>query len=84
MIDRVLRKQKAFGRQVIITTHSGALLSNSLDGRSIILLESHTDGTVARVADSDELGLLEAGLSPADVLLPKTRPQGIDQLGLFE
>ncbi|MDM8357931.1 AAA family ATPase [Pandoraea communis] len=84
MIDRVLRKQKAFGRQVIITTHSEALLSNPLDGRAIILLEPANDGTIARVADDEELGLMEAGLTPADVLLPKTHPQGINQLGLFE
>jgi len=83
MIDRVLRKQKAFGRQVIITTHSEALLGNPLDGRAIILLEPASDGTLARVADATELALMQEGLSPADVLLPKTRPQGIDQLGLF-
>lgn len=83
MIDRVLRKQKAFGRQVIITTHSEALLRNPLDGKAIILLEPASDGTIARVADDTELQLMSSGLSPADVLLPKTHPQGIDQLGLF-
>ncbi|WP_373981071.1 AAA family ATPase [Achromobacter sp. JD417] len=83
MIDRVLRKQKAFGRQVIITTHSEALLGNPLDGRAIILLEPAPDGTLARIANTTELALMQEGLSPADVLLPKTRPQGVDQLGLF-
>lgn len=83
MIDRVLRKQKTFGRQVIITTHSEALLRNPIDGRAILLLEPANDGTLARVANEKELKLLSSGLSPADVLLPKTRPQGIDQLGLF-
>jgi len=84
MIDRVLRKQKAFGRQVIITTHSEALLRNPIDGRAIVLLQPASDGTQARLADDKELQLMSHGLSPADVLLPKTRPQGIDQLGLFE
>ncbi|MDR5760893.1 AAA family ATPase [Caballeronia sp. LZ035] len=83
MIDRVLRKQKAFERQVIVTTHSKALLSNPLDGRAILLLQPTSDGTVARVADDTELKLMSQGLSPAEVLLPKTRPQDIDQLGLF-
>lgn len=83
MIDRVLRKQKAIGRQVIITTHSEALLRNPLDGRGIILLEPTLDGTVARIPDETELGLMSSGLSPADVILPKTHPEGIDQLGLF-
>ena len=83
MIDRVLRQQKASGRQVIITTHSEALLNNPLDGRAIILLEPQPDGTVARVPDDIELSLMATGMSPAEVLLPKTRPQGIDQLGIF-
>ena len=83
MIDRVLRKQKTFGRQVIITTHSEALLRNPLDGRAILLLEPASDGTLARVANDTELQLMSSGLSPAEVLLPKTHPHGIDQLGLF-
>ncbi|POM18322.1 AAA family ATPase [Burkholderia cepacia] len=83
MIDRVLRKQKTFGRQVIVTTHSEALLRNPIDGRAIILLEPANDGTRARVANQTELKLLSSGLSPADVLLPKTHPEEIDQLGLF-
>ncbi|MGS1000709.1 AAA family ATPase [Burkholderia glumae] len=83
MIDRVLRKQKTFGRQVLITTHSEALLRNPIDGRAILLLEPASDGTLARVANERERKLLSSGLSPADVLLPKTHPEGIDQLGLF-
>jgi predicted ATPase len=83
MIDRVLRKQKAFGRQVILTTHSEALLKNPLDSKAIILLEQSHDGTHARIADETEQALMDNGISPADVLLPKTRPENIDQLGLF-
>lgn len=83
MIERVLRKQKTSGRQVIITTHSEALLRNPLDYRAIILLEPGKDGTVARIADAGEVKLMNAGLTPAEVLLPKTRPASIDQMGLF-
>lgn len=83
MIDRVLRKQKASNRQVILTTHSEALLNNPLDAESIILLESKPDGTEARTADAQEANLMHAGLTPADVMLPKARPAGIDQLGLL-
>ncbi|HBO4817469.1 chromosome segregation protein SMC [Pseudomonas aeruginosa] len=83
MIDRVLRKQKASNRQVIITTHSEALLRNPLDSNSIILLEPGQDGTTARTADEMESSLMAAGLTPADVMLPKARPGLVDQLGLM-
>lgn len=83
MIDRILRKQKALSRQVIITTHSEALLRNPLEGNSILLLETGADGTTARIADEIELGLMKAGLTPAEVMLPKARPRNIDQLGLL-
>jgi predicted ATP-dependent endonuclease of OLD family len=83
MIDRILRKQKAIGRQVIITTHSEALLKNQIDGNSIILLETGADGTTARVADEIEISLMSAGLTPAEIMLPKARPNDIEQLGLL-
>lgn len=83
MIDRVLRKQKAFGRQVIITTHSEALLRNPLDSNAILLLETSSDGTTARVANDIERALMDTGLTPAEVMLPKARPTMIDELGLF-
>lgn len=83
MIDRVLRKQKALGRQVIITTHSHELLSNPLDSQAIVLLEPGEDGTTARLANDKEAQMLDAGLTPAEVLLPHTRPKDIAQLGLF-
>ncbi|MBJ7545955.1 AAA family ATPase [Pseudomonas sp. OA3] len=83
MIDRVLRKQKAFNRQVIITTHSEALLQNPLESNSIILLQAKPGGTEARTANDEELTLMSVGLTPAEVMLPKARPAQIDQLGLF-
>ncbi|WP_282349350.1 ATP-binding protein [Pseudomonas sp. PS01301] len=83
MIDRILRKQKALSRQVIITTHSEALLRNPLEGNSILLLEAGADGTTARIANNFELELMNAGMTPAEVMLPKARPSNIDQLGLL-
>lgn len=83
MIDRILRKQKALNRQVIITTHSEALLRNPLESNSILLLEAGADGTTARVADEFETQLMKSGMTPADVMLPKARPSNIDQLGLL-
>ena len=36
-----------------------------------------------RVLDDDEGRLLLQGFSVAEVVLPKTRPEAVDQLGLF-
>jgi predicted ATPase len=84
MIDRILRKQKAVGRQVIITTHSEALLKAPLASESIILLEPSQNGALARLPNEGERNLLDAGLSAAEVILPKTHPVNIQQLGLFK
>lgn len=84
IIDRLQRgnKQK---RQVMLTTHSEALLSNAgIDERGVVLLESGSQGTTGRVANDDERQALRAGLSVAEVILPKTRPDAVSQLGLWK
>lgn len=85
MIDRVLRLRKKGGslRQVLSTTHSETLISAVPDPKSILLLEPGENGTTARTADNQELLEMEHGLNPAEVLLPKTRPENIEQMGLF-
>lgn len=83
MVDRILRLAKQ-RRQVFISTHSYALLSNPIDARGVLLLEPGTDGTQIRLPNAEEECLLMAGLSPADVLLPTTRPEQMVLTGLFE
>lgn len=83
MIDRIQRQLKQ-RRQVLISTHSEALLKNPLDGRGILLLEPSTDGTRIRLPDDKEMAMLKTGLSPAEVMLPKTHPGQITQGILFE
>lgn len=84
LIDRVMRQAK-HRRQVIISTHSEALLSNpGIDGRDIVVLESTPEGSRVREINEDERVSLQAGLSVAEVVLPKTRPQGVAQLGLWD
>lgn len=83
MLQRVQRDKKK-RRQVIISTHSEALLSNTgIDGRGVLILEPSPDGTRVREINSGEAVALKAGLSVAEVVLPKTRPESADQLGLW-
>lgn len=85
LIIQRLQKNRRSTRQVVVSTHSEALLSNpGIDGRGVILLEATADGSTARTLQEDEASALEAGLSVAEVVLPKTRPNSVKQLGLWE
>ncbi|MEF7614035.1 AAA family ATPase [Aquincola sp. MAHUQ-54] len=84
ILDRLQRDRKV-RRQIILSTHSDALLSNpGIDGRSVVVLETGPEGTTARTLDAGESSALEAGLSVAEVVLPKTRPASVNQLGLWQ
>lgn len=85
LLQRIQRDRKRRSRQVIISTHSEALLSNTgIDGRGVLILESTQDGTKTRHVDkAEELSLL-SGFSIADVVLRKTRPEAAEQLGFWE
>ncbi|TAH42115.1 MAG: chromosome segregation protein SMC [Betaproteobacteria bacterium] len=83
IIERIQRDRKT-RRQVILSTHSEALLSNpGIDGRGVIVLQSSQEGSQARTLDMAEESALEAGFTVAEVVLPKTRPQTVNQLGLW-
>lgn len=84
IIDRLQRNKKS-KRQVIISSHSEALLSNpGIDGKGVLLLEPSGDGTVVRPLTDFELQILGTGLSVAEVILPKAKPESVDQLGLWQ
>lgn len=81
---RVQRKRK---RQIFVSTHSWELLSQkSIGGEEVVMLKPDTEGTVAQVASSapEIRDLLTAGLSVADVALPRTAPPSLENLNLFE
>ncbi len=83
ILQRLQRDRKS-RRQIILSTHSEALLSNpGIDGRSVVVLESSLEGTKGRTLKADETIALESGLSVAEVVLPKTRPTSVNQLGLW-
>jgi len=81
LIDRIQRTSKQ-RRQIIISSHSEALLSNKgIDSRSVVVLETTREGSISRRPNAEEEEGLDAGLSVAEVVLPQTRPKKIKQLG---
>jgi predicted ATPase len=80
------RTQTKKKRQIIISTHSGDLLSDKgIGGEEVLLLIPDVEGTKIQLASSikDIRELLSAGFSVAEVALPKTEPNYIKQLSLF-
>jgi predicted ATPase len=83
LIWRIQNRKK---RQVIISTHSTDLLSDSgISGEEALLLIQKSEGTIIQKASvvKEIKYLLESGLSVAEAALPKTEPKNSDQLGLF-
>ena len=77
------RKRK---RQIFVSTHSADLLSQKdIGGEEVLMLTPDPEGTKAELASSvNEVRLLlNAGLSVADVVLPRTAPSSLSQLDLF-
>jgi len=82
LIDRVRRPTKR-RRQLMLSTHSQALLeSKGIDGRGVLRLERINEGTKIISPTAEELDLLKDGLSPAEVLLPKSHPRSAGQIVL--
>lgn len=82
----VFRTQRNRRRQVLISTHSDALLTEQgIDGHEVLLLTAAKEGTDVRVAaEIDEVRrLLESGLTVGEIVLPRTRPDGVEQLSLL-
>jgi len=85
LILQRLQREKKVKRQVILSTHSEALLSNpGIDGRGVVLLEPGPQGSTGRTLMPEETSALMSGLSVAEVALPKTRPATVGQLGLWQ
>lgn len=84
LLDRIKRDKKRHGRQVLVSTHSAALLSNQgIDGSGVLLLEPNAEGTRVRPVDESEAASLRSGFSIAEVVLPKTHPGPTHQLALW-
>ncbi|MFQ5504586.1 MAG: AAA family ATPase [Planctomycetota bacterium] len=80
------RVQRRTGRQIFLSTHSPDLLRDEGIGLDeVLLLVPGSEGTEVTTAGSQReiRDLLEGGLSLADVVIPRTRPERADQLTLF-
>lgn len=80
------RLQRRTGRQVLLSTHSTDLLRDegiALD--EVLLLQPGPEGTSVHLAGefAEIRELLKSGLSLAETVLPRTRPDKAQQLSLF-
>lgn len=81
------RAARRSGRQILVTTHSEALLSDrgvALD--EVHLLASAHEGTTVQTAVNNQQVrlLLQGGITVADAVFPIVRPSNSRQLSLFE
>lgn len=84
LMFEVQQKQKR-KRQVIISTHSADLLhENGIAAEEVLFLKVEKEGTQIQLASDipEVVAQIQAGLSIGDALMPKTNPQGINQLSL--
>ena len=87
-ISKIQRSKKSKS-QILITTHSYDILSDSgISTDEVLLLQNTQRGTeIQKVSDIAEIkAIVDAGLSIADAVIPHTKPKEIDkmsQLNLF-
>ena len=74
LIYKTRRSRKKSGGQIFISTHSETLLSSkSIDGNFVILEPSDRgESTNISRPSATDVAALRAGMSPADILLPRT------------
>lgn len=70
-----IQSQGKTGRQVFITTHSEALLSDhSIPPEEVLRLVTTPSGTEIKAPDPQEKIMFASGMNAAEVLLPSVRP----------
>ena len=83
----ISRMQRSRRSQVLVSTHSDALLKEpGIDSREVLLLIPSKEGTeIQSSSDDDEVStLLKNGFTVGEVVLPRTRPENAEQLSLLE
>jgi predicted ATPase len=85
LIPMLFRMQRKAKRQLLITTHSEALVNSpGLGLHEVHRLDPTPDGTVIRTSEPDVREMVETGLELGSALMPKVRPTNIGQLSLFD
>ena len=80
------RIQRRSGRQVLLSTHSTDLLRDEgIDLDELLVLSPGAEGTTVEPASTfAEIGaLLQGGVSLAEAVIPRTRPEQADKLAAF-
>ena len=74
LIYKTRQSRKKAGGQILISTHSEVMLSDKSIIGSYLILTPGTGGESTTIQEPNEMDVIamRAGLSPADVLLPKT------------
>lgn len=83
MFWRIARSRTP-ARQMLISTHSSEMLRDpGIGPEEVLILLPSPDGTLIRSAGEADQQAMATGLTAADVLLPRTAPEQIEQM-LFE
>jgi len=80
------RVRRHTGRQILVSTHSHDLLQDEGIGLDeVLLLEPGAEGSLVHSAGSieDIRLMLEGGVSMADAVIPRTRPEKVHQMIMF-
>lgn len=74
---RLMKRPQVAQRQIIMSTHAEEILRDKGIGPDeVIRIEPTPEGSLLRLADTDDRALMREGLTAADVLLPKAAPAG--------
>ncbi|AVP98297.1 chromosome segregation protein SMC [Ahniella affigens] len=80
-----LEKMKRRKSQILISTHSEPLLSNpGIDSNGVLLLEPSSEGTKIREMSDSERDAYTSGFSVSEIMLPKTNPVSVTELGTLQ
>ena len=84
LFQTIQRGRKRRSRQIFVSTHSEALLSNKgINPKGVLLLAPAREGTKVRTVNEKEERLLQDGFSIADILMSGLIPATAEQLSLF-
>jgi len=88
LINNMQRKKKRPGkRQVLISTHSPAILSEEgIDGSEVLMLQPSDEGTTVQVSSNIEvvrMELINREISVGEAVIPRTEPKEVHRMASF-